>query len=246
MHPRYPQSSGSFQDRWNSLTNIQKVFVGLAGLLLLYAVLGGVGIFSRLTSPIYLATVGMIVFISFPVHEFAHAAMAVKLGDQTPQYQGRYTLNPMAHIDPMGAVLLLFTMFGWAKPVQWNPRNVDIDPKIASILVALAGPVSNLVLAILAIIVQSTLFPDNDAVNRIVGLFVLINVLLFVFNLIPVPPLDGSHVLFALLPGDTYQLRAVFSQYGFLILMVVIFMASGIILTPTRFITDLLYSIFSI
>lgn len=239
----YSQSY-SFQERWNSLTNTQKVFVSIAGVLLLYAVLGGVGIFGRLSDPRYLATVGMIIFITFPVHEFAHAAMAVQLGDETPRLQGRYTLNPAAHIDPMGAVLLLFTMFGWAKPVQWRPGNVDIDPKIASILVSLAGPVSNLLLAVVALIIKSSFLDGNGALDQIIDLFVLINVLLFVFNMIPVPPLDGSHILFALMPGDLYQLRAVFSQYGFLILMVIIFMAGEVIFGPTMFIVNLLERIF--
>lgn len=239
----YPQSY-SFQERWNSLTGTQKIFVSIAGVLLLYAVLGGVGIFGRLSDPRYLATVGMIVFITFPVHEFAHAAMAVQLGDETPRLQGRYTLNPAAHIDPMGAILLLFTMFGWAKPVEWRPGNVNIDPKIASILVSLAGPVSNLLLAIVALIIKSAFLPGVGSLEQIIDLFVLINVLLFVFNMIPVPPLDGSHILFALMPGDSYQLRAIFSQYGFLILMVIIFMAGGVIFGPTMFIVNLLESIF--
>ncbi|MEM7131207.1 MAG: site-2 protease family protein [Chloroflexota bacterium] len=244
MQPRYPQSYGSFQDRWNSLTTTQKIFVGIAGLILLYAFLGGVGIFGRLMDPGYLVAVATIIFVAFPVHEFAHAAMAVKLGDQTPEYQGRYTLNPLVHIDPMGAVLILFTGFGWAKPVQWNPRNVSIDPKVASILVSLAGPISNLVLAVIAMILWSSFLPQIDFVRRFIDFFVFINVLLFVFNLIPIPPLDGSHVLFALLPDDLYQFRVILGQYGMLLLLVIIFAGSQIILAPTVTIIEFLSGIF--
>ena len=245
MQPHYPQSSGSFRDRWNSLTRTQQIFVGLAGVILLYALVGGVGIFGRLSDPGYLVAVAVIIFVTFPVHEFAHAAMAVQLGDDTPRYQGRYTLNPLVHIDPMGAILILFTGFGWAKPVQWNPRNVKIDPRLASILVSLAGPVSNLLLAIIALVLWSTFLPPVPFIDRFISFFVYINVLLFVFNLIPVPPLDGSHILFALLPDDLYQFRVVLSQYGMLLLMVIIFTSSAIILGPTQAIIGLLSAIFT-
>lgn len=244
MHPRYPQSSGSFRDRWNSLSTVQKVFVTLAGAVLLYALLGGMGIFGRLSDPGYLIAVAMIVFITFPVHEYAHAAVAVKLGDDTPLYQGRYTLNPLVHIDPMGALLILFTGFGWAKPVQWNPRNVTIDPRLASILVSLAGPVSNLLMAIIALILWGSFLPPVPIIDRLIGPFIFINVLLFVFNLIPIPPLDGSHILFALLPEDLYQFRVVLGQYGMLLLLVIIFTSRGIILAPTEAIIGVLSALF--
>lgn len=204
-----------------------------AGLLLLYGFLSGSGIFRNLTDPGYLTAVALIVFVTFPIHEYAHAAMAVRLGDNTPVYQGRYTLNPLAHIDPFGAILLLFSGFGWAKPVQWQPRNVNIDPRIASILVALAGPISNLVLAVITLILVSSFLPSSEFIDQMAGRFVYINVLLFVFNMIPVPPLDGSHVLFALLPGDLYQVRVVLSQFGMLIILVLIFSVPSVITGPT-------------
>lgn len=241
MYPHNPQSGGSLLDRWNSLTRNQQLVVGVIGAILILSFLQGGNLFS----PQRLTAAAMIVFIAFPVHEYAHAAMAVRLGDDTPRRQGRLTLNPAAHIDPIGAVLLFLTMFGWARPVQWNPRNVDIDPRTASILVALAGPVSNLLLAIVAIILWSAFFPANQFLSGIVNFFVIINVLLFVFNMIPVPPLDGSHILFALMPGDTSQLRAAFGQYGFLILMVIIFIAGDIIRVPTFAIVGLLVDLFA-
>lgn len=229
--------NGSLLDRFNALTSTQKMIaIGVVALLVYYVLSGGYSMGRLIASAI-------IVFVAFPVHEFAHAAMAVNLGDETPRRQGRYTLNPLVHIDPLGAVLIFITFFGWAKPVLWNPRNVDIDPKLASILVALAGPVSNLILAILALMMRDFL-PNTPMVQNILYFFVSINVLLFVFNLLPIPPLDGSHVLFGLLPGDTFELQRTLSQYGFMILLAVIFIAPQIIREPTRAIIALLESIF--
>lgn len=241
MFPGSPRSSGSFIDRFNAMSTTQKLITGGIVLLLLYALFapGAGGMFD--ISQIIVKLI--IIFIAFPVHEFAHAAMAVNLGDETPRRQGRYTLNPLVHIDPFGAILLFFSGFGWAKPVQWIPGNVDIDPKIASILVALAGPVSNLILAILALLVRPYL-PSGDLLQQSVFFFVYINVLLFVFNMLPIPPLDGSHVLFALVPGDTFALRQTLSQYGMIILLVVIFAAPQVISGPTQAIMGLLFGIF--
>lgn len=226
---------------WNSLSRAQQIGVAVVGLLVLYALLSGVGSIGRLGNPNWIVAVAAIVFIAFPVHEMAHAAMAVALGDPTPRLQGRFTLNPLAHIDPIGAVLILFTGFGWAKPVQWSPRNVTIDVRLAVILVSLAGPVSNLILATLALF-----FLDKTSVvmiNDFLASFAFINVLLFVFNLIPVPPLDGSHILFALLPDSTYELQVTLQRYGFLLLMVVIFMSGSFISGVVQTILQSLYSL---
>ncbi|CAN5730259.1 hypothetical protein BH10CHL1_BH10CHL1_13200 [soil metagenome] len=226
---------------WSSLSQYQKIIVAVVGLLLLYElyiVLGRGG----LNIPWLLAG-AVIIFIAFPVHEFAHAATAVALGDETPRLQGRYTLNPLAHIDPMGAILILLVGFGWAKPVQWNPNRITIDRRLGAILVAMAGPLSNLGLAILGFILLR-FNPSGGFVFDFLRNFIVINVSLFVFNLIPVPPLDGSHVLFALLPGDTYKLRAQLSQYGFLILFAVLFLARNIISVPVQWILSTLSRIF--
>lgn len=230
---------------WGSLSNTQKLVIAGIGLLLLYGVFtsSGGGPFGRLFNPSWLLAVLSIIFIALPIHEMAHAATAVALGDDTPRNQGRFTLNPIAHIDPFGAVLIALTGFGWAKPVQWNPRNVTIDRRLASILVSLAGPVSNLILAAAAILIQGLQLPLGGFLGNFLNFFVYINVLLFVFNLIPVPPLDGSHVLFALLPGDNYQLQRQLSQYGFLILIGVIWMVPQIITIPTSMILDILYGL---
>ena len=137
---------------WGSLSNTQKLVIAGVGVLLLYAMFtsSGGGPFGRILDPSWMLAVLGIIFVALPIHEMAHAATAVALGDDTPKRQGRYTLNPLAHIDPFGAVLIALTGFGWAKPVQWNPNNVTIDRRLASILVSLAGPVSNLILAALA------------------------------------------------------------------------------------------------
>ena len=216
--------------RWSRLTQPQKIVAAAIGALLIYGLLAGRGVLSIN----WLITAAAIIFIAFPVHEYAHAATAVKLGDSTPARQGRFTLNPLVHIDPMGAVLLVLTGgFGWAKPVQWQPANVDIDPKLASILVSIAGPISNLILAFLAALLDSSGVLGSGFASRLLQQFALINVLLFVFNLLPVPPLDGSHVLFALLPGDNFQLRMQLQRYGFLILIGVIFLFPDLIRVPT-------------
>jgi Zn-dependent protease len=216
---------------WNSLSRTQQIVIGVVGLLLIYWLLT-TG--SSILNPARLMAAAAIVLIALPVHEFAHAAMAVQLGDDTPKRQGRYTLNPLVHIDPIGGLLIFLVGFGWAKPVQWNPRNIDIDPRLGSILVSLAGPLSNLVLAFIALWLASTGWIPGTFGSSFLGFFAYINVLLFVFNMLPIPPLDGSHVLFALLPRETLQLQLQLRQYGFLILMAVIFFIPGLIEVPTN------------
>ncbi|HRJ41186.1 MAG: site-2 protease family protein [Caldilineaceae bacterium] len=234
----YPNSSNR---GWNSLSRTQQIVVIAVGALVLYGLLTGAGSLGRLGNPDWIIAVAAIVFVAFPVHELAHAATAVALGDPTPRLQGRYTLNPLAHIDPIGAVLILFTGFGWAKPVQWNPRNVNVDVRLAVILVALAGPVSNLLLATLSLALLDS--APNSLISNFLFFFAQINVLLFVFNLVPVPPLDGSHVLFALLPDSTYQLQMTLQRYGFLLLMLVIFMGGSFLFDIVAAIMSLLYGL---
>ena len=251
MHSNRPGRRG-----WGSLSNTQKLVIAGVGLLLIYAMFtsSGGGPFGRILDPSWMLAVLGIIFVALPIHEMAHAAAAVALGDDTPRRQGRYTLNPLAHIDPFGAVLIALTGFGWAKPVQWNPNNVRIDQRLASILVSLAGPISNLILAALGIFVGSWLLAMPSvqalsvvALDMVYGFFqsfIYINALLFVFNLLPIPPLDGSHVLFALLPGDNFQLQRQLSQYGFMILILVIMMAPDIIRLPTSLVINGLVGLF--
>ena len=182
-----------------------------------------------------LFAVAMILLISFPVHEFAHALAAYRLGDGTAKLFGRLTLNPIAHFDPLGGLLLLVSSLsgfgiGWAKPTPVNPANLR-GGRDSEGIVAFAGPASNLVLAALAAIPLRLLIAAADGgtavppvVLNALAFFILINVALMIFNLVPIPPLDGSKVLFSMLsPRQVWQWRPVLEQYGFLILILVAF-----------------------
>jgi len=175
-------------------------------------------------------------FVAFPVHEFAHALAAYRLGDGTARLFGRLTLNPVAHFDPFGGLLLAVTMitsggmsgFGWAKPTPVAPHNLR-GGRYGEAIVAFAGPASNLVLAAAAALpfryIQATGMAVPNILVTILFSFVAINVVLMIFNLIPIPPLDGSKVLFAFLsPATSWRVRPVLEQYGFLILLAAIFL----------------------
>jgi Zn-dependent protease len=169
----------------------------------------------------------MFLLVAFPIHEFAHAFAAFQLGDGTARLMGRLTIDPRAHFDPTGALLLAISLFafgggiGWAKPTPYNPMNLR-GGKWGEAIVAVAGPISNLVLAIAAAIPLRYMIATHMDVPLLFGtlfLFVQINLLLMVFNLIPIPPLDGSKVLFAFLdPRTAWQIRPVLEQYGLIIL----------------------------
>lgn len=183
-----------------------------------------------------LLAVAMILLISFPVHEFAHALAAYRLGDGTAKLFGRLTLNPIAHFDPLGGLILIASAvlggvgIGWAKPTPVNPANLQ-GGRQGDAIVAFAGPASNLVLAAAGAIplrfILSTGTPPLFVVETL-GTFVLINIALMLFNLLPIPPLDGSKVLFAFLsPRATWQWRPVLEQYGIFILLAVAFLPLG-------------------
>ena len=180
--------------------------------------------------------------VAFPVHEFAHALAAYRLGDGTARMFGRLTLDPVAHFDPFGGILLALTLvtsggtsgFGWAKPTPVMPQNLRGGPR-GEAIVAAAGPVSNLVLAAAAAIpfriIQAANIEVPNIVLQILLTFISINILLLVFNLVPVPPLDGSKVLFAFLsPRTAWTVRPFLERYGFLILLAAIFLP----IPPTR------------
>jgi Zn-dependent protease len=174
----------------------------------------------------------IVLLIAFTVHELAHAVTADYLGDPTPRRMGRITLNPIKHLDPFGTIMLIIAGFGWAKPVMVNPMNMRGNPRTAMAIVAAAGPISNLIMAALASLVfrlglaEFSLYAPSGTLpppGFILSEFVWINLILAFFNLIPVPPLDGSKILFAILPGDlVYRLRPI-EQYGFIILIGIIF-----------------------
>jgi len=176
-------------------------------------------------------TLGIIVLVSFPVHEFSHALAALRLGDATAKLFGRLTLNPIVHFDPLGGLMLLITGllgfgFGWAKPTPVNPNNLR-GGRQGEAIVSFAGPASNLLLAVAAALPLRYIVASDVAVPNLVFFiladFVLINLALMVFNLIPIPPLDGAKVLYALLdPRTAYQIRPYLEQYGFVLLFILI------------------------
>jgi Zn-dependent protease len=204
----------------------------------------------------------IMLLVGLPIHEFSHALAAYRLGDSTAKLYGRLTLNPIVHFDPVGGTLLALTFlgsaasgipfaFGWAKPTPVNELNLEGGHR-GYALVAAAGPVSNFVLAAAAALPLRFLLANPELANEL-GLitnvlfyFVQINLLLMVFNLVPIPPLDGSAVLFAFMDRRTaYQVRPFLAQYGVLILLAVFFLPpgnpiGGRILTP---IIDALFSL---
>ncbi|HRN68862.1 MAG TPA: site-2 protease family protein [Promineifilum sp.] len=174
----------------------------------------------------------IVLLIAFTVHELAHAVTADYLGDPTPRRMGRITLNPLKHLDPFGTIMLIIAGFGWAKPVMTNPMNMRGNPRTSMAIVAFAGPLSNLVMAgIAAIFFRLGLIDINVLMSgggalsfsSLVFQFLYINLALAFFNLLPVPPLDGSRILYAILPAEmVYRLRPL-EQYGFMILFLVVF-----------------------
>jgi Zn-dependent protease len=204
--------------------------------------------------------VAIMLLVGLPVHEFSHALAAYRLGDGTAKMFGRLTLNPIVHFDPVGGTLLALTFigsaasgapigFGWAKPTPVNPMNLDGGSR-GEALVAAAGPLSNFVLAALAALPLRFIVATDMAVPEIVGttlvLFVRINLLLMIFNFIPIPPLDGSKVMFAFMDRRTeYQVRPFLEQYGFLILLAVLFFPFGNSI-GSRIISPILDGLFSL
>lgn len=190
---------------------------------------------------LFLTLVGstlLALLLGIAFHEACHAFMADSLGDPLPASQGRTTLNPLAHLDPLGTVLMLFVGFGWGKPVQFNPYGLKIKPKTASLLVAFAGPMSNFVAAgLLAIPIQlgwvpyinpfGTFVTGLDGADEYIGVFltgaVYLSLILGVFNLIPLPPLDGFKVAIGILPDNLAEELSQLDRYGFGPLIVLIF-----------------------
>jgi Zn-dependent protease len=174
----------------------------------------------------------VILIMSIVVHEVAHGFAADRLGDPTARHAGRLTLNPIKHLDLFGSIILPFLLvishtglvFGWAKPVPYNPYNLHNKRK-GTVIVGLAGIVANLTIAIffgLVFRLVISLGVLNPALNSVLGTIVFVNLLLAFFNLIPIPPLDGSRVLFAILPVRLRHFENMLERYGFIVLILFI------------------------
>ena len=178
---------------------------------------------------LYFLTTLPILLLALSVHEYAHAWAAVKLGDRTPKWEGRLTLNPLAHLDPVGLLALVLTRrFGWAKPVRVNPMNLA-NREAGMVMVSLAGPGANVVLAILLSAIIKLIYGAYGFRQEAIAFLVMaldqgvwINLGLAVFNLIPIPPLDGSKILAAVLSGDAARIYYRLEQYSYIILLVFI------------------------
>lgn len=175
-----------------------------------------------------------VILISLTVHEFSHGYVAKLLGDETAERQGRLSLNPLKHLDPIGTILLFVARFGWAKPVPINPLYFRGNRNRGVLLVSAAGPASNLILSLIASLFfkLALLYNINNGyVITFIYLFIEINVGLAIFNLIPIPPLDGSKILASLLPPQQRNLIYQLERYGFVILIVLLYFGGNFI-TP--------------
>jgi Zn-dependent protease len=177
--------------------------------------------------PISLIFSIIILITSVVLHELSHGYAAVALGDPTPRIQGRLTLNPLKHLDPVGSVLVPIVTsffgftFGWAKPVVWNPYNLK-NPRSGESLIAAAGPACNLLIAVVfGLLIRFV--PISASFIEISSYVVLINIVLALFNLVPLPPLDGSHILFSLLPPRLSNIRMVIERYSIFFLLIALF-----------------------
>lgn len=187
------------------------------------------------------------IFVILPIHEWVHGFVAYKLGDKTAKYSGRLTLNPLKHIDPLGAAWMILFRFGWAKPVPVDARNFK-NPKVGMALTALAGPMSNLIVALVSALALNGLFnfygviPGNLFVYIVAFLstFIHLNVSLAVFNLLPLPPLDGSRILGAFLPD---KLLYKYYQYERYIMFAVFFLLfTNVLSVPLNYLSGLVFN----
>ncbi len=197
--------------------------------------------------PIDLMIKALVLFTALPVHECAHAWVASKLGDNTAKYQGRITLDPRSHLDLFGSISMLLVGFGWAKPVPINPRNFK-NPKVGMAISSLAGPVSNLLLAYIVMVIYKILAGfgvglSSGMVNMysVLSYMIMLNIGLAVFNLLPIPPLDGSRIATLILPPKTYFKIMQYEQYIFIGLILVMF--SGILDTPLYWLQSICFKL---
>lgn len=197
----------------------------------------------------YIISALIVIFLTMPVHEWAHGFVAFKLGDPTPRYLGRLTLNPLAHIDYVGALMILLFGFGWAKPVQVNSRYFK-NPKWGMAITAFAGPLANIIVAFISLliafgIIYTTTWLSYSVIwlNFILSVLIFIaqiNISLAVFNLIPIPPLDGSKLLSALLPNRIYYRIMQYERYFFIV--IVLLLVTGILNYPLDLLFEFVFT----
>ena len=194
---------------------------------------------------IILFSMAFVIFCAAPLHEFAHAFAADKLGDDTPRLRGRLTVNPMAHIDPMGALMIFVCGFGYAKPVPVRIRKFK-NAKLGMAAVAFAGPLCNLLQALIALficnLVSALGFGDSQISAYIILFFsfaATINVGLAVFNLLPIPPLDGSRVASVIVPDKYYFKIMQYERYITIVVFILLF--TGILSGPLNLLTDYVF-----
>lgn len=184
-------------------------------------------LFTLLENPLFFFLWVVAIIISLTVHEFSHALAGKLQGDDTADREGRLTLNPLAHIDWFGFFLLIIAGFGWARPTPFNPYNLRY-PRLGPILIALAGPLANIIMiaivgTALGVIVRATDLPPTNLLIQFFLLLIQVNVLLAVFNFIPIPPLDGSRVLYIFL-GSRTELISILERYGMWFLFILVFL----------------------
>ncbi len=179
-----------------------------------------------------IAVAGIVAIIAaISIHEFAHAFAAYKLGDDTAKDLGRLTINPLKHLDVVGTFLLIFAGFGWGKPVPFNPYNLR-NQRWGPAIVSIAGPLSNVILAfasgaILRLLVEFTGLSPENGLFMLLYYLIVINIILAVFNLLPIPPLDGSKILYAFLPARALEAAVSFERYGpYILIFLIIFAGS--------------------
>lgn len=218
--------------------------------MLINAIRGGLS-FTEII--IYIISSLAVIFITMPIHEFAHGFVATRLGDPTPRWQGRLTLNPLAHIDYMGAAAILLFGIGWARPVSVNPRYFK-NPKRGMAITAIAGPVANVLLAFVFMLLYGVLGTIMKLISNVIvidGLAVFITYVMFfftyvaqisiylaVFNLIPVPPFDGSRILFSFLPEKYYFKMMQYERYIVIGLFALLYV--GVLDKPLSYITSVI------
>lgn len=178
-----------------------------------------------ISSPIafVLYVIGLVIAIT--VHEFAHAYSADRLGDPTARSQGRVSLNPIRHLDPIGTLLLFIAGFGWGKPTPVDPYNLQ-SPRRDTALISVAGPISNIIMAILFSLIAKFILPPDLA--PLLFPIIIVNISLAIFNLVPIYPLDGAKILAGILPRDlAYEYELIMQRYGTIILLILVFPVFG-------------------